>query len=90
MDSTASSHAGTSPTSRSEPWLADGNIVLETDHVQFCVHRSILSKHSVIFNDMFGLAEPQTDPHVDGLPIVYLMDNVDELRHVLKWMYDPE
>lgn len=78
------------PVYKSEPWLNDGNVVLETQQVQFCVHRSILSIHSTIFKDMFGLADSESDSRIDGLPVIYLADDEDDLRHVLKWMYDPE
>lgn len=75
-------------TTRSEPWFEDGNVILETEHVQFCVHRSILSKRSTIFADMFGLAESSTTAH-GGLPIVQLTDSSQELAYLLEWMYEP-
>lgn len=79
-----------SPVTQSESiWFDDGNIVIETERVQFRVHRSILSKHSKIFADMFGLAESQ-HINVDGVPVVHLADSSQELGYILEWMYEPK
>ena len=74
---------------RSEPWFNDGNIVIWAGHTQFRVHRGVLSRHSVIFRDMFGLAEPEAGGQmVDGCPVVHLSDAAEDVRHVLEALYE--
>lgn len=46
---------------RAQPWYDDGNIVLQAELKQFRIHRSILSANSVIFKDMFSLAQPTVE-----------------------------
>ena len=38
----------------SKLWFQDGNIVLQTEHAQFRLRRSVLSMHCPIFRDMFA------------------------------------
>lgn len=73
----------------SEPWLEDGNVILQTGQVRFCVHKSILSKRSNVFSDMFSLQDLQTDTEPGSLPIVQLTDSSFELSYILQWMYEP-
>lgn len=74
---------------RLEPWFDDGNIILETEAMQFRVHRGVLAASSNIFADMFSVPQPvQGDEVVDGCPVVKMLDNAEELKHVLKAIYD--
>jgi len=43
---------------RGDPWLDDGNIILQTGSKQFRVVRSILSASSSVFRDMFSIPQP--------------------------------
>lgn len=70
-----------------EPWLDDGNIILQAGTTQFRVHASILSIHSPVFRDMFNLAQP--DSAVD-CSVVHLSDDAELLGIVLRWMYQLE
>lgn len=36
-------------------WFPDGNVVLATDSLLFCVHKGILALQSTVFKDMFDL-----------------------------------
>jgi hypothetical protein len=75
------------PTTRSEPWFKDGNIVVEAEGQQFRVHRSILAAHSPIFEDVFAIPQPSAahqSEHVDGCPVVKLSDTAQDLGYVLK------
>ncbi|KII91842.1 hypothetical protein PLICRDRAFT_105831 [Plicaturopsis crispa FD-325 SS-3] len=72
---------------RSEPWMADGNVILETESTQFRVHQSILSSNSPIFKDMFVVGEDTGDA-IDDCPVVHLPDSADDVRHVLTALYD--
>ncbi|KAJ3528880.1 hypothetical protein NMY22_g9225 [Coprinellus aureogranulatus] len=79
------------PPERSEAvWMEDGNIILQAENVQFKVHRSVLSKHSPVFADLFKVPQPGNEPTVDGCPIVELHDHAEDLKHVLLMLYcDP-
>ena len=41
---------------RSTIWMEDGNIVLQSENTLFRVHRSVLSRNSSVFRDMFELS----------------------------------
>lgn len=73
--------------SRSSMWLDDGSIILHAENTQFRVHRSVLAMNSTVFQDMFGIPQPQREPTVDGCPIVHLSDSAQEVEHVLNALY---
>lgn len=72
---------------RSSPWFKDGNIVLQTEGVQFKVYRGILAANSSIFKDLFecGQGEEQL---VENCHVVQLSDKADDLRIVLLSLHD--
>lgn len=68
--------------------------------VLFRVHKSILSKHSQVFADMFSLPDvPSLSESGDenltanetysNVPVVYLSDTAEKVRDVLSILYDP-
>lgn len=68
--------------------------------VLFRVHKSILSKHSQVFADMFSLPDvPSLSESVDenltanetysNVPVVNLSDTAEQVRDVLSILYDP-
>lgn len=74
---------------RDAPWFDDGSVVLQAELKQFRVHRSILSMNSVIFKDMFSLAQPSVEGEmVDGCPVIHLSDSATDLRYVLEAFYN--
>jgi hypothetical protein len=73
---------------RGDPWLDDGNIVLQAGSEQFRVLRSILSASSSIFSDMFSIPQPVDEKLVDGCPVVHVSDTAEDLHHVLKALFD--
>jgi hypothetical protein len=74
---------------RDAPWYDDGSVVLQAELKQFRVHRSILSMNSVIFKDMFSLAQPSAEGEVvDGCPVIHLSDSATDLRYVLEAFYN--
>jgi BTB/POZ domain len=73
---------------RGDPWLDDGNIILQAESTQFRVVRSILSASSSVFGDMFGIPQPENENLVDGCPVVHVSDTADDLHHVLKAVFD--
>lgn len=65
-------------------WFEDGNVVLSANVAKnepavalFRVHKSQLSRHSPVFDDMFGLGglEKSSDVY-EGAPLVHLEDDL--------------
>ena len=71
-------------------WMDDGNVIIaagnEPVHLFKC-HRSVLCKNSEMMNDMFGV--PFSCDQHQGVPIVPMPDDVDDVRALLKMLYDP-
>ena len=92
-----SSNANSGPSSlfqRGKPWLEDGNVILVAEHTSFRVHKSILSRHSEFFHDMFKLPQP---PHPEGdeaaaadekCPTIQTSESAQDLSHFLGAMYN--
>lgn len=73
---------------RGNPWLEDGNIVLQAESTRFKVLRSILCGHSSVFRGLLEIPQPEGQELVDGAPIVHLSDSADEVKRVLRAMFD--
>ncbi|TCD69119.1 hypothetical protein EIP91_008595 [Steccherinum ochraceum] len=72
-------------------WYHDGNIVLVAGSVGFRVYRGVLAQHSTVFADMFKVAQgPTTAPEelYDGCPAVMLSETAEEIRPLLRAMFD--
>ncbi|KDR67627.1 hypothetical protein GALMADRAFT_79593 [Galerina marginata CBS 339.88] len=71
-------------------WFDDGNVVLQAENRQYRVHRSMLSRHSNIFRDMFNMPQPcePAEPSVEGCPLILLTDEAEDLEQVLSIFYD--
>ena len=70
----------------SEVWLSDGSIVIAAaDDVAFRVHKSILSRRSEVYNDLFSLpnADAAMAETMDGCPVVRVSDSSVDIRHLL-------
>ncbi|PPQ72816.1 hypothetical protein CVT24_012892 [Panaeolus cyanescens] len=76
---------------RGRVWMDDGNIILQTGQTQFRVHRSILSRASPVFRDMFSMNSiPQpSETLTDGCPVVHLHDSPEDLFFLLTAIYNP-
>ncbi|KLO08182.1 hypothetical protein SCHPADRAFT_835655 [Schizopora paradoxa] len=83
-------------------WFEDGNVVLSADfgsakkkgsptELLFRVHKSQLSNHSKIFNDMFGLGDgmEQSSEMFQGVPLVHLHDSALDVKIMLAAIYYP-
>ncbi|KAG2010489.1 hypothetical protein CC2G_013310 [Coprinopsis cinerea AmutBmut pab1-1] len=70
-------------------WFEDGNIVLQVENVQFCVHKGVLTRHSVVLDAMISVLRPAIgDAQVDGRPLVRLWGNAVDWVLVLGQLYD--
>ena len=71
-------------------WMDDGNIIISGGtnpaHLFKC-HKSILSKNSPVFSEMFGIE--LTGNVYQGLPVVPLPDAAEDVRALLKTLYEP-
>ncbi|KAG6884922.1 hypothetical protein C0993_007241 [Termitomyces sp. T159_Od127] len=73
-----------------EFWFSDGSIVLVIEDVAFCVHKSILGKHSKVFSDLFMVPQPQNGVEKIGdIPVVHLADDLGDFTDVLRALYEP-
>ena len=68
-------------------WFEDGNVVLQAEHTQFRLHRSVLSMHCPIFRDMFACSLPENGPTVDGCPLVNLSETLEDVKNFVKILY---
>ncbi|KAJ6476058.1 hypothetical protein C8R47DRAFT_664880 [Mycena vitilis] len=77
-------------------YFEDGNIVLSAKEFEDCVvyfrlHRSIISKHSPVFADMFELPPHPSAEQYDGVPLVEMAgDSAETLRSLIALLYDPQ
>ncbi|KAN0139869.1 hypothetical protein V8E53_002531 [Lactarius tabidus] len=89
----------TPPSIRGDPWFEDGNIVLlvEDDNHNplraFKVHRSVLARHSEVFETMLDIPQPTPGAssmieHIDDCPVVRMYDHPKALSDLIKALYD--
>ena len=71
-----------------EIWFSDGNVVLLAQGRAFKVYQLLLARDSEVFRGLFALPQPSSAEAVDGCPIVYLTDRPEELRHLLRVIFD--
>ncbi|KAI0345786.1 hypothetical protein BDW22DRAFT_1426440 [Trametopsis cervina] len=79
-------------------WLSDGNIVIIVEDPDdpfmrtFALkcHRSVLARHSQVFNTLFTLPQsPEAEEEYDGAPVVRLSDPYKDLKSLIQMLYDP-
>ena len=75
-------------TRHAELWYEDGSVVLATEDTYFCVHRSVMSKHCIVWRDMFAMPQPETQEEYDGKPLIWMTDSTEDLVHFLHTLYD--
>ncbi|KAG5643343.1 hypothetical protein DXG03_001063 [Asterophora parasitica] len=84
------------PIRSDEFWFSDGSIVILVENTAFRVHKSILSKHSDVFADLFTVPQPvastlgnDSADSIEGVPVVHLSDNVADFTEVIRALYEP-
>ena len=88
-DKPFSDEAGNSKSyNRGDPWFEDGNIVLVAEQTSFKVHRGVLAKHSDVFQGLLGIPQPIDAEKLEGLPVIMMADNSDDLSVLLTALYD--
>ena len=66
-------------------YFDDGNIILRAGWTLFCVHKSLLSKHSSVFRDLFQRM------HIDRfreLTLITMEETREDLETLLNVIYD--
>ncbi|KAJ7066645.1 hypothetical protein C8F01DRAFT_1020166 [Mycena amicta] len=80
-------------------WLEDGSVIMQAESTLFRVHISQLSRHSVLFRDVFTLPQPprQQAPSTssdavleecESCPVVFLHDKAEDVANFLAALYD--
>ncbi|TFK29744.1 hypothetical protein FA15DRAFT_677663 [Coprinopsis marcescibilis] len=83
-------------------WLEDGSVICRAEETLFCVHMSILARHSACFRDMFAIPQPGpgtnlTDSLVleggmrsgaQQIPVITLFDKADDVASLIEALYD--
>lgn len=73
----------------SQPWYPDGNIIIQVDTTQFRVHKSVLSKVSQAFADVFSIGSEEASKTLHGAAVVELShDNPSGVEAILTAAYD--
>ncbi|KAF8159657.1 hypothetical protein B0H34DRAFT_704340 [Crassisporium funariophilum] len=85
----------------SDLWFDDGSVICRAENTLFRVHMSQLARHSLCFQDMFMLPQPESarlesSMLVDEgtrlgsrrIPVVYLYDTAEDVGNLLTAMYD--
>ncbi|KAJ7625763.1 hypothetical protein FB45DRAFT_1060393 [Roridomyces roridus] len=72
-------------------WFCPGMVILRAKTLEFQVPLGILSTHSSVFEDLFTLPQPPPGESevVDGIPVVELHDNPEQLQTFLNAIFDP-
>ncbi|KAF7346545.1 BTB domain-containing protein [Mycena sanguinolenta] len=79
---------------RGEPYFEDGNVILMCGEspasVTFRVHRSVMARHSEVFESMFLVPQPETSmvETLDGCQVVRMFDEPVELSNLIGALYD--
>lgn len=82
-------------------WFDDGSIICRAENMLFRVHMSQLARHSICFEDMFMLPQPESpqletsilvdEGKISGarmIPIIYLYDKAEDVGNLLTALYD--
>ncbi len=76
----------------SEVWFEDGNVVVIAQNTAFRFHKSVVSRHSPLFRDLFSMPRPslaaeEADETFDGCPVVRVSDTSYDFRELLRAIY---
>jgi len=72
---------------RSKLWFEDGNVIIQAESTQFRVHISVLSMHSKVLKDCFGIPQPKEQESVEGCPVVCMSDKAADIECVFSILY---
>jgi hypothetical protein len=72
-----------------EPFdVPDANLIIRSsDHVDFRVHKPVLSMASPVFKNRLCLPQPSDSETADGLPVVKLSESSELLNSLVTMLY---
>ena len=77
-------------TTRSDIWFDDGNIVLQSENVQFRFFQGILATYSPFFRDVFSIPQPAVGADVvEGCPVMRLPEKAADVNYMLSFILEP-
>ena len=65
-------------------YFDDGNVIFRTGRTLFCVHKSLLSKHSPVFRDLFKTSNER----FRGLVLYDMEETREDMEALLDVTYD--
>lgn len=71
-----------------EYWFDDGSVVVIAQNTAYKIHKSVLARHSEVFNGLFSVPQTCADDHVDGCPVVPIPDSSADFSNLLQALYD--
>ncbi|KAF8202627.1 hypothetical protein K438DRAFT_1965118 [Mycena galopus ATCC 62051] len=69
-------------------WFPDHGLVLQAGNRMFRVSGGILAARSSVFRDMLSIPQPDTQPLIDGCPVVVLHDSPADAEYFLRAVFD--
>lgn len=77
-------------------WMSDGNIIIAADHSTeedtityvFRCHKSVLCRHSEVFEGLFEVGHASPAEQYEGLPLVHFPDSYQDVKGLLRLLYD--
>ncbi|KAG2011749.1 hypothetical protein CC2G_011832 [Coprinopsis cinerea AmutBmut pab1-1] len=82
-------------------WLEDGSVICRVEDTLFCVHMSVLARHSICFRDMFAIPQPESNLRdslvLEGvgmrsgaqrIPVITLFDKAEDVANLIEALYD--
>ncbi|KAF7361926.1 hypothetical protein MVEN_00537600 [Mycena venus] len=76
------------PTRHPDLSFPDGNIAILTGSVYFLVHKGLLCRHSVPFQQATKALEQARSKQLEGRPILHATDSPHDMSHFLSALYD--
>lgn len=65
-------------------YFEDGNMLLQCHQTLFCVHRTLLAKHSIVLRDQITA----NTYSLDGMACLAIDDDIEDMESLLKMLYD--
>lgn len=69
-------------------YFDDGNIIIKCKRTLFRVHRSLLSRNSTVFQELFAQCDARPQDVLRGCPVLSVDDDKDDMQDLLNCSYD--
>ncbi|KAJ7605685.1 hypothetical protein DFH06DRAFT_1020064 [Mycena polygramma] len=76
------------PTRVEDLWFQDHGLIVQAGNRLFRVSSATLAARSSIFRDMLSIPQPESQPLIDGCPVVLLHDSPIGAEHFLRAIFD--